>query len=356
MDVLHVYREGDALIARYVAMLTEAVGSAAVMRTAVNAKELKRLYAEQRPDIVHLHGLPPCPLPEGIRLVFTPHGEAAPNTTHHSPLTPHRSPLTPHQAPLPTYVVVARSKMEAARLAPLYNRIETVLNPLITRTTTTEICASQMMAIYQRVMDSNVLQLMDSATREALAVMLAAAIGGDKRWIGEGYLVSGEGRIDSAKELTSTHHTPLTTHQFRHLYIYARHEGVLSIVQQGIRLLGIQAPPPEPTESYLPDSFQVPQPMDGAPIPALLTNIKEQGPSLLRLVELAQGLREDDLDESQLLRTLEDSDMQPLLASVLQLMSEQLLLTEGFMPCQPEDNSLTNELRRQLIERQDVMA
>ena len=319
MTILHVYREDDALLARYVAMLTEAVGSQAVMHTAAGGKELKRRLAACRPDIVHLHGLPPASLPAGVRLVFTPHGEMA--------------------SGLPAYVVVARSKMEAARLAPLYPRIEMVLNPLITRTTNAELCAHQMMAIYQQVMDSGVLQLMNADTRQALSLLLAAAIGGDSRW------------VDSRPLAASLPHV-----NFRLLYIYAMYEGVLPFVQQGIRILGIQAPQQEPTQSYLPATWQLPVPMEGASVSDMLTDIREHGPSLLRLVELALALRDDSLDEAQLLRSLEDSAMQPLLAATLQLMHEQQLLTEGFMPCPPEDNREAQELRRKLCDRQDVMA
>ena len=93
--------------------------------------------------------------------------------------------------------------------------------------------------------------------------------------------------------------------------------------------------------------------MDGADIPTLLADVKANGPSLLRLCELATALRSDSLDEARLLSQLSDQ-LRPLLASTLQLLDEQNLITEGFMPCTPVDDGNTRLLRRQLTRRQHI--
>ena len=332
LSILHIYDENNSMAAQYVAMLVKAVGDRATMSSATNAKAFKTLLAEQHPDIVHLHSKSPFALPSDIRLVVTPHGEPSPFN-----IQPSTFNLQPSPSP---YVLIARSKMERDELIRQFPRVETILNPIITRTTTPEACARQMLHVYQRVMDSNVLQLMDDDTRQTLALILGTAVAGDPRWV---------------EPLTAS--SPYRESQrgasYRQLYIYAEHEGILPLVEQGIGMLGISAPPKEEVESYLPEGYVKPKPMAGSDIVALIADIKANGPTLLRLSEIARALRNPQLDEQRLLQRLDDGNLQgknlrPLFASILQLLSEQFLLTEGFMPCPPADNRETQQLRRML--------
>ncbi len=317
ISILHVYDENDMPSANYVSMLTKAIGDKASMQAATNAKDCKSRCAERHYDILHLHAQPTFELPPGHRLVVTPHGRQL--------------------GPIKAFVVIARSQLERNRLAEQFTRIETVRNPLITRTTTPEACAQQMMAIYQRVMDSSVYELMNDATRRLLPILLSAAIGGDSRWV-------------DATELK----TLLPEVNFRQLYLYAEHEGVLPHVERGLRLLKIDAPAYEPVSSYLPASFSLPQPLSGSSIATLLDDISKNGPSLLRLVEISEALHQDDLDEGQLLERVDDAKLQPFLSAVLQLLAEQTLLTEGFMPCPPAQSRETQLLRDMLLSRQQI--
>lgn len=316
MNILHVYDEGNSMATHYVGMLSAAIGNAAIMRTATTQGAIKRMADKLHPDIIHVHGNPNLSIPPGARLVVTPHGQ------------PLRQPKA--------YVVVARSEMERDALAQKHERLEIVRNPIITRTTTPDICAQQMLRIYQRIMDSNVLPLMNKETRHLLSTLLAVSCYGSSQW------------ADSPTSLSSVN--------FRQLYIYAFFEGVLPLVQEGLRILGIEAPVKEPSESYLPTNFKQPEPMGSSDLLALISDIRKNGPSMLRLAEVAKALHNDDLDERSLLGQLDAQGLQPFFASILQLLGEQLLLTEGFMPCPPADDQTTQLLRRQLACRQDVMA
>ena len=91
--------------------------------------------------------------------------------------------------------------------------------------------------------------------------------------------------------------------------------------------------------------------MPTATFTELVADIYQNGPSLLRLTELDRLLRRDTTDEAQLLQALRRQHRQSFFASILQLMSEQTLLTEGFMPCKPLDNRTTQQLRQQLRNR-----
>jgi len=313
MDILHIYDESDSMAAHYVTMLTTALSGKVTMRRATSVNAFKELTRQQRPDIVHVHSRSPFALPQQLRLVVTPHG----------------NPLSISNA----YVIVARSQMERQQLSSAHQRIELVLNPIITRTTTPEICGRQMLDIYNKVMNSSVNQLMDDDTKRALSELLCAAICGDSRWVS-----------------TRSQHP-----DYQLLYIYAEREGVLPLVEQGASILGINIPKQESVVGYLPDGYKQPQPRQWKSIPDLLTDIKEHGPSLLRLAEMTKMLRDDSLDEEKLFRQLEDNRQEDFFAAVLQLLHEQTLLTEGFMPCPPQDNADTQRLRTLLFNRQSVV-
>ncbi len=329
MTILHVYDEADVMAGRYVEMLMQATD--AMMRQGSLFDEPMDMYAcsdphrcrqlvdEHHPAILHLHGgTAPFTLPPGLRLVVTPHGSMP--------------------GPVRAYVMVARSPHEAEALSALFPRVETVRNPLITRVVTPADCARQMAVIYRRGMDSNVLQLMDADTRRLLTAALAVATYGDARW------------------LPSTFHVSAAGAHFRQLYIYAAHEGVLPLVRQGLTMLGINAPEPEvdASDSYLPQNYSQPAPMPVATVSELIADISHNGPSLLRLSELARALHSSNIDEEHLQQTLQQDGLLTLLAALLPLLAEHLLLTEGFMPCQPLEGPAAQQLRVQLASRQDI--
>lgn len=327
MTILHIYDSNDSMAERYVEMLMQASQSLlnertlfdepCVMYACTNAKDCYKLADEHHPDILHLHGASaPFTLPAGLRLVVTPHGDVL--------------------GPVHAYVVVARSPHEAESLQRQFPRIETVRNPLITRTISSESCARQMVTIYRRVMSSDVLPLMDSETLRLMTAALVVATYGDIRW------------------LPSTYHFSAENVNFRLLYIYATNEGILQLVLQGFSMLAVNAPQPNligAEGGYLPVGFQQPQPMPVATAAELLTTIADEGPSLLRLSELAKVLHNDNIDEEQLLQQVEENGCLPLLSAILPLLAEHLLLTEGFMPCLPSEGPATQQLRHLLAKR-----
>lgn len=320
MKVLHVYSHDNPRLAMYVSLLEQAMPADVECVFSDNTSDMRRAVKDVHPDIIHQHGhfsvthigadsrVGPadriCPPP---RLVVSPHGEEV--DTHFA------------------YAVIARSPYELS----IYKteRKELVQNPLITRTITFQEAADAIATVYRRVMDSNPLELMDADTRHFLAAALKAGLLGDRRWVEDEF-------------------PTINPSIFNLLYIYAELEGVLDILQQGLDILGIDAPEKNPIDCYLPHGYSVPKAMPGASITELLRDIKRNGLTLLRLTELTEALYNDNLDEKALMEQVEAEKLRPFLQSVLQVLSEQTLLTEGFMPCQPLDNTDTQWLRQQL--------
>ena len=317
MKVLHVYRHDNPRLAKYVSLLSQAMSADVECVFADNASDVRLAVKDFQPDIIHQHGQPIDNLrldnlrcsTAPARLVISPHGETVDTSK--------------------AYVVIARSPYELTCHAT--ERKELVRNPLITKTITFDEAAAAIHTVYQRVMDSHPLELMDVGTRTLLAFLLKAGLLGDKAWVKDD-LRLGDLRLDN----------------LRHLFIYVELEGVLDIVKRGIAVLGIYAPPKPTIDCYLPHGYKTPQPLPKATIPELLKDIDTHGLTLLRLTELMKRLHDDSLDEAALMEQLEADKRRPLFQLLLQILSEQTLLTEGFMPCPPLDNSYTENLRQQL--------
>ena len=218
MQVLHFYPSNEPVIAQYVSMLTAPADNA----SADDVKTFRQKVQEQLPDIVHLHGCRNAEMlkatewarRQGCRIVITPHGEL--QQWEQSGLSEKYS----HRLLLHTYVLIVRSPMEADAMTTLgYDkRIEVVPNPIITRTTTAERLKERYKSIYQRVMDSNILELMDQDTRIALRKLLKAGITQDERWVEP---------FDP------------TTVNWHKLFIYADLEGVMPYVDRGMMAMRI---------------------------------------------------------------------------------------------------------------------
>lgn len=305
IKVLHIISKDDALTTHYVSTMTKYMSQQIESAFADGPAACRKICKSWTPDIIHQYG------------------SAA---FHSAAFRKVVSPLGCSVADKSYYAVVARSPIEAERLGKEgVERVEIVRNPLITKTTNFDEAARKMLYVYQKVMDSNPLPLMNDETKAALSIFLKAGICKDKRWITQ--------KID------------VSAVDFHLLYIYASLEGVLPIVQKGAEILETDVPARENASSYLPADYQKPVSMAGKSIEEMVNDVRQKGLSLLRLADLYHALTDDRLNEDKLITILEQDNNKLLFSSILTLMSEQLLLDEGFMPCQPVENRETKRLR-----------
>ena len=306
IKVLHVYPKNDSLTARFVHLLMDKIESKATD----NATEFKRICQEWQPDIIHQHGSVDMKWQADARWVVSPGGLQSSFENY--------------------YAVIARSPLEAESLRALdTKRIEIIMNPLVTKQVDIDETARKIMKVYHKVMNSNPLDLMDEATKDALPVILKAAIHGDKRWVEQ------ENPIPSIS-------------QPRLLSIYASLEGISTLLEKGMSVLGMELPTRESFECYLPENYAIPSSITGENIINMLDDIQRNGITLIRLINIYKALISDSHDDEKLLQLIEKNEYNALFVSVLQLIKEQLHLNEGFYPCPPEDNSYTRRLREDL--------
>lgn len=309
IKVLHFFPKDDALTSRYVTLLIEAMSQLVESEVADSPAVFRKKCKDWQPDIVHLYGA--CKGTTAYRQIISPCGAL-------------------FDGKQPYYAVIARSPMEADSLQQQgISRVEIIRNPLITKTTNFEEMANKMVYVYQKVMDSNPYPLMNAPTRQALSILLKVALCGDKRWL-SGQTIEAE-HVD-----------------FHTLFVFAELEGVLHLVNKGLQLLDIEAPPYQKTACYLPDNYQVPTVSTNSDIASQLNDIQDNGLTLLGLCLLFKLLYNKTLDEDELIKKLEAEKSLSLFRSILFLEREILQLDQGFMPCAPIENSETRKLRKDI--------
>ena len=350
MKILHIYPKSDNMMARHVNILMEGLRHSADVQATSSLTEFKTIIRQMQPDIVHCHGCWQYAIAnaasiarkQGTRVVLSPHGLLEPWVLEEKSLQEklHKTLLWQRRSVEQAYVLIAFGKMEQKYLQELkWNpRIEIILNSVTTNSISSQEMCSQTFAIYQKVLDSNVLELMDESTQQLLAAILKASITGDTRWV---------------TQWSQEAMTPLC---WRQLLIYAEHENIRNYVDYGINILGLNAPAldTEKIAAYYPENYQRPKPLkeivgeykgnETDYIVRMIRQIQKQ-PLLLHLIELTRELYRDSVDDDQLQQSLEEKGILKYASRLMQVLHEQTLLDEGFMPLSPTDDRGTRQIR-----------
>ena len=353
MNILHIYPKNNELIQRHVQLLVEGLRQSATVVVADNSKSFYQQAHDAQADIIHIHGANQmvqtkamrCARKLNIRTVVTPHGQLQPFALEMLP-PQQRAAMTLVQREFieGAYAVITLGKMERQSFMALgWNpRVEEVHNAVTTNTISTAEMAAQTFAIYQKILDSNTLELMDDLTRRALQVIIKAGIMGDKRWVEQ-----------EAKEVDAR------LIDWRRLLIYAEHENISNYTDYGIRILDYTSPLLDVARiaAYFPKKYHRPQPIkeligdyQGDETDYLMRIIRQvlKSPTLLNMMELTRELYRDNVNDDQLAEALEDANLTKRAARLIQVLKEQVLLDEGYMPIDPLDDKQTDVLRNNL--------
>jgi hypothetical protein len=346
MKILHIYPKADDMIARHVNLLVEGMRLSAEVQVATSLSAFKTCFQQQHPDIVHCHGCWQYAVvsaarmarKRGARVVLSPHGQLQPWVLEEQSLQERlqKALLWQKSSVEQAYALIAFGKMEQKHLQQMkWNpRIEVILNAVITNSTSPQEMCSQTYAIYQKVLDSNTLEQMDDYTQRQLATIIKASITGDRRWV-----TTESGDTD-----------------WRRLLIYAEHEQIRNYVDYGINILGLSTLQidTERTAAYYPDSYTKPVSIKttigeykGDETDYLVRMIRQiqKQPLLLHLIEFSRELRRDNVNDDRLQEVLEEKGLTKFAQRLIQVLSEQTLLEEGFMPLQPLDDRGTQQIR-----------
>lgn len=365
MKILYYYPKSDNMITRHVTILAEGIRNSAEVQAATTLNEFKMRLETMKPDIVHCHGCwqyatykaSAMARKQGVRVVLSPHGQLEPwvikerstvSGDSKSPTTIiSKSVLLQRRATESAFALIAFGKMEHKYLRQIgWNpRIEIIHNAVITNSLSPKEMCSQTFAVYQKVLDSNVLEQMSSDDRNLLSLILKAGITGDARWI----------TSDAAKavgDLQSLSSSP----DWRRIFIYAEHQNIRNYVDYGISVLKLQPNDLDTSKiaSYFPEKYQRPVPLKnligdfkGDETDYLIRMLRQiqKAPLLLHLIELHRELHRDSVDDDSLSEALEEKRLTSFAARLMQVLSEQTLLDEGYMPLAPLDDRGTQQIR-----------
>jgi hypothetical protein len=314
MKILHVYPKANRQIAHYLSMLTTAMDELVSVQIADDIQASMQICRDWKPDIVHLHGNISINLPPKVRAVVSPHGQGVQQKG--------------------AYAIISRSPIEKQMLSETNSRIEIIRNPIITRSTTPQETADLMMRVYQKVMDTDVRELMDSSTLNVFHLLIKAGITCDRRWVAHLFQIKPQ----------------LSSIRWRQIFIYAYYEGIEDVLKKGIEVLGMTIPNihVDTIPLYLPDNYKIPERHNGN-VSTLLANIRQECAagilSLCRIVDLHESLMFNALDEERLMADINAQKLEQLFGRLLQVSSEETLLDEGYMPCLPIIDHGTKQLK-----------
>jgi hypothetical protein len=341
IKVLHIYPSTDSMIAQYVSLLKE--DKSVEMMVCDEPKQIQQHCKDFGPHILHLHG---CNAPsftkaalwarsQGIRIVVTPHGQLEPwDSSSQNMVNTNLPTLISH-----AYAMIARSPIEAEELRKQgwNSRLETVYNPIVTRSTTITKMQEAHRRIYEQVMSSNVLELIDEKTKSATRTLIKVGITDDNRW----------GNTFDPNPIN-----------WNIILIYAKLEGITSYIERGMTNMGISIQESNLKSQYLPDGYTKPESIAGKPIIEMVREIRDNYEAnelaLLPLIELDRALRYDDVEDDVLMQQLKSEKLDSFFSALMQILKEQSDFDEGFMPCPPTNGAETERIRDRIKKHLEI--
>ena len=349
MRILHFLPQTDAAIGQYFNILADNMGLEVENHKATTGEEARQLLRTIQFDILHIHGcwnnaqfsIVRKALKLGARLVVTPYGQLEPwEQQRHFWKEKLPKRIVYQQSVIHhAYAVIVQGNMELECIKQLgwNKRCIIIKNALITNSTTPREMARQTFDVYQRIMDSNPLLLMNDNTIKFLKRLITVGITGDERWVmGEDVPMLGD---------------------WRQIFCYAHQEQIMPTIQRAIRILNLMAPEIDASTIpyFLPDEYKetpsIQQTIGNqfvtendrlmATFKVVKKLIANRQLSIKHLVELDIELRNHPCEESQLAEQLQERGLIKMAARIMQLMHHFTGLTEGFMPIPPINDRIT---------------
>lgn len=356
MRILHFYSKADASVNQYLDMLGSNMGLEVENHLASTGEEARQLLRTISFDILHVHGcwdnaqfmIVRKALKQGVRLVVTPYGQLQPWIQQQHFWKEKLPKRIAYQKSIveQAYAVIVQGNMELECLKDLgwNNRCIIIRNALITNSITPREMARQVFTLYQRIIDSNPLQLMNDNTRKFVKRLITIGITGDERWtMGEEVPMLGD---------------------WRQILCYAHQEQIMPTIKRAIRTLNLMEPDIDAAQIpyFVPDGYVETDTIQHtignqfitendrliATFKTMKKLIASRQLSIKHLIELDIELREHPCDEGLLAEQLQERRLIKLASRSMQLMHDFTGLTEGFMPVQPLNDRIAKKWHNQI--------
>lgn len=375
MKILHFHPDGNKMISDYAALLCRVMGEYAEVSIVTGIPTLTKQIKQRQPDIIHLHGCwnmqtsiaARMARRKGIRTVLTPHGQLEPWIIKQNYLKEKLPRMLLYQKSIvrQAYAVIVMGRMEEHHFKQLkWNpRVEIAHNSIITETITEDEMCHTIYGIYDKVMHTDVIKLMNMETITAMAALIKAGLTGNHLWLND--------------HEYSIFREPNNI-EWEKLAIYAYQDGIATVITKGIDTLGLPKPDIIPADIpyYLPKSFVQPQPLhssvanyksesketadsdSGSTIftdkdTYHFTEIIKQASKLAsrrqltisHIVEIAETLRTRNIDEAKAADTLKTKGLYKFAGRMMTILSDMTGMEEGFMPVSPINDRQTKRIK-----------
>lgn len=360
IKILHFFPKDNRTVAQYVETLCNAMGSYADVQTSCELKDFIHKLHDKHPDIVHLHG---CwrtanwiamrkATVHGARIVLSPHGGLEPWVVKQDYWSRKLPQLMLYQRRVvkraAAVIVMGRMEKECLERLGYARNMETVLNSLVTCALTDGQMATATLAIYRKVLDSNVWPLMKEETKVATKGLIKAGITGDARWLDN----------DEAAAVHS-----LTEYEQRKVVLYAYQEGVLDTVSRGF--MATECPLPDTDPATVP--HYTPSPGTTASLIAQVGgDINAKAVAALRsahklyragkltikhIVELDLLMRSGEIAEDTMTETLREKRLLSFAGRMMVAMNRLTGLAEGLMPVAMRDGRRAENIIKRITQK-----
>lgn len=381
MNILHYIpkiTQGE-LVSDGLLTLVAAMKEVANVQVVTQRKEAEALLKEQHPDIFHIHAcwnheaarIAKQAYKEGVAIVVSPHWQLEQfirmREQHISKVC--KTVLYQYKMIHRADALQVSTDLERDNLLFLgwNKRCTTVPSSLLNKNISYEQMAKTMLVFYQKVIDSRYFKLMTAVEKEAVSSLLR--IGKEKNML--------RNPLTSEQILNLRDINPI---QWRRIMLYADDEYIRNIIDEGISRMQLTIPTidaasidrftrrkkksSEPLErkellskkSSLKDKLK--WETEGVDeviktICIMLLNIKfhlqKRTLSMYHLTELYEVLKYEDYDEDKLQEVLKYMKIKDLASRLIQVLSETVLLEEGFMPLAPLDDKKTHRIKQLII-------
>lgn len=365
----------DDLLSDYVRRLARTLESHASVSVVTRSDDFQQSLDEFNPDIVHIHGcwdryayqLMKSAVRQGCAIVVSPHREIGTYAMHHEQRLRKIVKIADYQrrmiANCDAIAVTEDDEAEGINRLGWQKRIDIVKDSLLDHTVSDDDMSARIIWLYQKVIDSRYRKMMNADENEALRSLIYVGMKRDDK-----------AALDSNKLLTLRSLKPV---QWRHILLYGDDEDLREIIDKAAASLQLDIPP---IDTNTISRYPVNNPksmgaLEGARVlgknkkrirrlreavendtqsirtlATMLVNtdylIRKCQLSMRQLAEFYGEIRYTDYDEQRFIEISKDLGLHKLMRRLLQIMSENMYLKEGFMPDNPIDDRVTQRIRK----------
>ena len=374
MRILHYItaQEANDLISIHLRTLTKAMEDIAEVRVATAKDTFHQILDDMKPDIVHVHAcwnykaadIVKQTARKGFAVVVSPHWGLEPYTMRHE----HRITkmlkgyIYQRQMIQQAEALLVTTETERRHLLDLgwKKRVNVVKSTILNRLYSASRQAEETLLFYKKVIDTRYFRLMTDKEKEAVCSLLCL----------------GKSRENSRTLLNSNqilHLHELNPEQWKRILLYADDEDIRDLIDKGAHIMQLDVPDIN-TSSI--DRYDNPHPKvmgkldtsafrekavrlttkeekEICAVSAMLLAAKEHQKrhtlSMRHMAEIYEAIKYKDFDEDQFARIVRQLGIRKFTERLLQVISEDFYMGEGFMPLKPRNDRGTQRIRETII-------